>query len=211
MNALNILAVGAHPDDIEFGVGGTLLKHRASGDNVQIIILTSGELGGSDPDIREREAAEAAAMLDAEITFCRLPDGSVPDGKPTIDVIERVIRKFSPNTAYIHSIHDTHQDHRAAALASQVALRPASRLYAYQAPSATTGFTPQRYPDITPYLEPKMNLIRAHKSQHEMRGYLDEDYVTSTARYWGLRAGCHYTEPMEIIFDRDTQPDVFTA
>jgi two-component system, NtrC family, response regulator HydG len=207
---MKVLAVGAHPDDIEFGVGGTLLKHKASGDELHIIVLTSGELGGSEPEVREREAAEAAALLGADITFCRLHDGSVPDGKPTIDVVERVTRRFTPTIAYIHSVNDTHQDHRAAAYASQVALRNVNKLYAYQAPSATTGFTPQRYPDITPYIDSKMNLVRAHKSQHEMRRYLDEDYVLSTARYWGLRAGCHYTEPMEVIFDRDEQPDVFT-
>lgn len=206
---MKILAVGAHPDDIEFGAGGTLLKHRASGHQVQLIILTSGELGGSDPEVREREASEAAALLDADITFCRLHDGSVPDGKPTIDVIERVTKRFLPDVAYIHSVHDTHQDHRAAAYASQVALRGVSKLYAYQAPSATTGFTPQRYPDITRFTEAKLELVRAHKSQHEMRQYLDADYVTSVGRYWGLRAGCHYTEPMEVIFDRDPQPDVF--
>ena len=208
---MKVLAVGAHPDDIEFGVGGTLLKHRASGHEVHLVILTSGELGGSDPEVREREAAEAAAILDADITFCRLPDGSVPDGKPTIDVIERVAKKFLPDLAYIHAIHDTHQDHRAAAHASQVALRSVNRLYAYQTPSATTGFTPQRYPDITPFIDRKLELVRAHKSQHEVRRYLDEDYVLAVGRYWGLRAGCHYTEPMEVIFDRDARPDVFTA
>jgi LmbE family N-acetylglucosaminyl deacetylase len=207
---IKVLAVGAHPDDVEFGAGGTLLKHRASGHEIHVIVLTSGELGGSDSGEREREALRAAELLGASLTFCHLPDGRVPDGKQTIDAIEQVTRKFLPDVAYIHSVNDTHQDHRAAAYASRVALRDARRLYAYQAPSATTGFTPQRYPDITPFLKGKLDLVRAHKSQHEIRRYLDEDYVTATGRYWGLRAGCAFAEPLEIIFDRDSRPDRFT-
>jgi LmbE family N-acetylglucosaminyl deacetylase len=208
---MRILAVGAHPDDIEIGAGGTLAKHLASGDVIHILVLTSGETGrGQHPvEIREREACEAALLLDAEITLAQLPDSRLPDGKPTIDVIENTARAFKPDIAYIHSVHDTHQDHRAAAYASQVALRSAKKLYAFQSPSATTGFTPQRYPDITEFVSGKLNLIEAHKSQQDMRQYMEHDYVKATARYWGLRAGCSCTEPMEVIFDRDPDPGLF--
>jgi LmbE family N-acetylglucosaminyl deacetylase len=209
---MRVLAIGAHPDDVEFGAGGTLLKHQANGHSIHILVLTSGETGCGDysPDIREREAMDAAAILDAGITFGRLPDSRLPDGKQTIDVIEEAVAKFCPDIAYTHSVHDTHQDHRAAALASRVALRGASRLYAYQAPSATSEFMPQRYPDITPFIDAKMSLIRAHKSQYETRRYMEEDYVTATAHYWGLHAGSRLSEPMEIIFDRDSHPDSFS-
>jgi LmbE family N-acetylglucosaminyl deacetylase len=209
---MKILAIGAHPDDIEFGAGGTLLKHQASGHGMHLLVLTSGETGCGrhSPETREREAIEAATLLGATITFGRLPDSKLPDGKPAIDIIERVVAAFCPDIAYTHSVHDTHQDHRAAALASRVALRQVSQLYAYQAPSATNEFVPQRYPDITGFIDGKMDLIRAHKSQYEMRRYMEEDYVRSTAHYWGIHAGCQLTEPMEVIFHRDTRPDSFT-
>jgi LmbE family N-acetylglucosaminyl deacetylase len=206
-----VLAIGAHPDDIEFGAGATLLKHQASGHEIHVLVLTSGETGCGDyaTNVREHEALAAAELLGAAITFGRLPDAHLPDGKPTIDVIERVTAAFSPDIAYIHSIHDTHQDHRAAARASQASLRTVQKLYAYQAPSATPEFTAQRYPDITDFLPGKMDLIKAHQSQFEMRRYMETEYVEATARYHGLRAGCRHAEAMEIIADRDPRPDVF--
>jgi LmbE family N-acetylglucosaminyl deacetylase len=208
---MKILAVGAHPDDIEFGAGGTLAKHAACGDEIHILVLTSGETGlGFHPtSTREREAREAAMLLDADLTLAHLPDSRLPDGKQTIDEIEAVAAAVKPDIGYIHSVHDTHQDHRAAAHASRVALRGVTKLYAFQAPSATTEFQPHRYPDITNFIEPKLELIRAHKSQCDLRRYMEEEYVTSTAEYWGIRAGCRFTEPMEVIADRDASPSAF--
>lgn len=208
---MRVLAVGAHPDDIEFGAGGTLAKHHENGDVIELLVLTSGETGRGhhSVEVREREACEAALLLDAEISIARLADAHVSDGKPTIDVVEAATAAFRPDVAYIHSVNDTHQDHRAAALASRVALRSVTKLYAFQGPSASTAFTPQRYPDITNFMQAKLRLIEAHKSQCDVRPYMAADFIEATARYWGLRAGCRYTEPMEVIHDRDPLPEAF--
>jgi LmbE family N-acetylglucosaminyl deacetylase len=207
---MRIIAIGAHPDDVEIGAGGTLAKHQANGDDISIIVLTSGETGRLHypVHIREMEASAAAALLDADITLAQLPDSELPDGKPTIDVIENAACVPGYDIAYIHSLHDTHQDHRAAAHASRVALRSVPKIYAFQSPSATAEFTPVRYTDITKFMPHKLELIRAHKSQ-DIRQYMQDGYIQATAQFYGLKAGCCHSEPFEVVMDRDSHPGHF--
>jgi len=204
-----VLAVGAHPDDVEFGVGGTLIKHVANEDVVHILVLTRGESGGEAPEVRSHEAEHAALFMGAGVTIGTLPDTKVQE-KDAIDLIEAVACQVKPDIAYVHSVQDTHQDHRAAAYASRVALRSARKLYAFQAPSATGEFTPARFTDIGLFTESKLRAIAFHKSQAGHRRYLERDYVLATGHYWGIRSGgCTYAEALEVIFDRDFSPENF--
>jgi LmbE family N-acetylglucosaminyl deacetylase len=205
-----VLAIGAHPDDVEFGAGGTLLKHGDAGDVLHILVLTRGESGSAAPEVRRIEAEEAAGHLGAGITVADLQDTRVEE-KAAIDVIEAAAGMFRPDVVYTHSVHDTHQDHRAAAHASRVALRSAARkVYAYQSPSTTEEFRPARFPDIGLYPDEKMKLIEFHKSQSGQRRYLEREYVQATARYWGVRAGlCEFAEALEVIIDRDWSAEEF--
>jgi len=205
-----VLAVGAHPDDIEFGAGGTLLKHVAAGDYVNILVLTSGESGGEAPEVRKAEAERAGLFIGAVTTDVgSLPDTRVQE-KDAIDAIEAAVANYKPHIAYIHSAHDTHQDHRAAAYAARVALRGARKLYAYQAPSATGCFEPQRFTDISMFIDGKLRAIGFHASQAGKRRYLENDYVMATGHYWGVQAGdCDHAEAFEVVFDRDYAADAF--
>lgn len=204
-----VLAVGAHPDDIEFGVGGTLLKHKAAGDLIWILTLTRGESGGADPAVRYREAEEAARSLGASYAIKDLPDTFVTE-KAAIDAVEEIYGVSAPDIAYIHSVNDTHQDHRAAGFGGRVALRGVPKLYAYQAPSATEEFAPARFVNIDSHTGGKLKLIEFHKSQAGHRRYLEDEYVLATARYWGMRGGaCLHAEPLEVLHDRDAGADLF--
>lgn len=197
-----IIAVGSHPDDIEFGVGGILVRHIAEGDEVHILVLSRGESGGTDTQTRSAEAAAAAHSIGATITQGLLTDTFIGE-KAAIDLIDSVLRIFPSDIAYIHSVHDTHQDHRTAAYASRVALRKVPQVYAFQAPSSTDDFRPAKFPDITGYLDEKMLLIGHHITQKD-RPYLSEEYVRGHASYWGHRRGLYpYAEPLEVILDRD--------
>jgi LmbE family N-acetylglucosaminyl deacetylase len=203
-----ILAIGAHPDDIECGVGATLLKHIACGDQVHILVLTQGEAGTEMREVRRMEAEDAAAFIGASITVASLPDTMVSE-KAAIDAIEAVALGIDPDIAYIHTVHDMHQDHRAAAMASRVALRRVGRLHAFQAPSATSEFSPQRFTNVTLTLAGKLELLRYHKSQKH-RHYMQEGFMAATACYWGIRAGnCAAAEALEVIVDRDFSPHDF--
>lgn len=110
---VDILAFGAHPDDVELGCGGTLAKEIAAGKTVAIVDLTRGELGtrGS-AEIRDKEAAEAARILGVSVREnLRMRDGFfVNDEKHQLEVI-KMIRKYQPELVICNAIRDRHIDH----------------------------------------------------------------------------------------------------
>jgi LmbE family N-acetylglucosaminyl deacetylase len=193
-----VLAIGAHPDDVELGCGGTLAKHRARGDEVRILTLSRGAVGGN-ADVRAREAQLAADMLGATLDFGDLPDAAIPDNIGTIQMIEAVIRAFAPTHVYTHSLQDTHQDHRTVHNATVVAARDVPQLYCYQSPSSTVDFRPQLFVDISAYIDTKLRLIDAHASQVQRRANVQGDLIVATARYWGRYAGYVLAEPLHIV------------
>ena len=193
-----VLAIGAHPDDVEIGCGGTLAKHRAMGDEVRILILSRGAVGG-DMATRTQEAAHAAGILDASLEIADLPDTQISDGIATIEVIRRVIRSFSPTHIYTHSNHDAHQDHRSAHAASIVAARGVNNIYAYQSPSSNVDFRPNHFIDVSDYLGKKIEALAAHESQITRSASLQKDRIVATALYWGRHLGHTMVEPMEVI------------
>jgi LmbE family N-acetylglucosaminyl deacetylase len=196
-----VMAISAHPDDSEWGCGGTLAKHADKGDAVSIVVLTQGEAGTELAEIREREAHEAAEIIGASCSVGELPDTKLAE-KAAIDLIENAVALNGlPDVAYIHSRSDTHQDHRAAAYAASVALRGVPHLYSYQTPSATEAFSPARISLITEdQLETKLAMLSRHKSQACHRWYMQPDYVRSAAVYWARSAG-GYAEGLEVIRD----------
>ena len=197
-----VLAIGAHPDDVEIGVGGILLRHVDAGDEVSILTLTGGEHGG-EADQRARESERAAALISARLFRTSLPDRSITDGAETISEIKRVIDEVRPTTLYTHTPRDVHQDHRNAHHATLVAAREVPRVLCYQAPSSTVDFRPTRFVSIDAFLDRKLASIRAYGSQVEIRAYLDEELLRSTARYWARFAACRYAEPLEVVRDAD--------
>jgi len=193
-----VLAIGAHPDDVEIACGGTLLRHRAQGDSVTLLTLTDGQEGGMHTT-RRGESAAAAAQLGARLFWGGLRDTQVADGQPTIKVIEDVIAQIQPDIIYTHTQNDSHQDHRNTFLATTVAARRIANLFCYQSPSATINFKPNRFIEINEQLSDKLQLISIYKSQTSKCAYLDPDLIRSTARYWGRFAGNKLVEPLEIV------------
>ncbi len=196
-----VLAVGAHPDDVEIGAGGTLLSHRASGDQVTILTLSGGARGGDEAS-RRREAEAAAAVIGARLLMEDLEDTRIRESDPTVAIIERVIADLRPTIIYTHSINDVHQDHRNTHSAAMVASRAVPYVLCFQSPSATIAFRPSRFVSIEHTLEGKLEAIRAFGSQASTRDYLDEDLLRATARYWARFGGESAVEPFEVVRDR---------
>jgi LmbE family N-acetylglucosaminyl deacetylase len=192
-----VLAIGAHPDDVEIGVGGILAQHRYLGHRVGILTLSRGAAGGKSVQ-REREAKQAAKILDAELYIKDLPDTRISHGPDTIDTIERVINELRPDVIYVHSPRDLHQDHRATYEATRVAARDVPSLYAYQGPSTTIEFRPTRFVDVESNMSRKLAALTAYKSQ-ACRAYLDPEMIRSTAAYWGRFAQYQLVEPLEVV------------
>ena len=191
-----ILAIGAHPDDVEIGVGGTLARHRAEGDQVTILTLSRGAAGG--PALRRAyEAKHAAALLGAELILDDLPDTRLSCGPETIGAIEEAVRVVQPDIVYTHSPNDRHQDHRATFEATRIAARGVPNVYAYQSPSTTIDFRPTRFVDVGSWLDAKLAALSAYASQGE-RAYIQEMQIHSTAAYWGRFAQYSLVEPLEI-------------
>ena len=193
-----VLAVGAHPDDVEIGVGGILASHRAAGDQVTILTLSRGGKGGA-PDDRQHESLRSAELLGARLFLEDLVDTEITNTGPTVAIIERVVREVNPTIVYTHSVHDRHQDHRATHEATVVATRAVDTVACFQSPSSTVDFRPTRFVSIDGFTEKKLELLQCFQSQADIRSYLEPDFVLATARYWSRYGGGTSVEPLEIL------------
>jgi two-component system, NtrC family, response regulator HydG len=196
-----VLAIGAHPDDVEIGMGAALAKHRSAGDRLVIAIATSGAAGGV-ADIRQQEAHAAAIKLGAELMCGNLQDTCVPEGAPTIKWLTSIMSAIEPEIVYTHSVHDTHQDHRAVHRASLVATRNVPEVLCYQSPSSTPSFSPTRFLDVSDFFDIKQSVLAVYETQSGIRAYLAPDLIRSTARYWGRFGGYGLVEPFEVLRSR---------
>jgi hypothetical protein len=113
MIKLDILAFGAHPDDVELGAGGTIAMEVANGKKVGIIDLTRGELGSrGNADIRDKEAIESARILGVEMRMnLGLRDGFFLDNEVNQLEVIKWIRYFKPEVVLCNVINDRHTDH----------------------------------------------------------------------------------------------------
>ncbi|MCW2601796.1 MAG: response regulator [Frankiales bacterium] len=196
-----VLAVGAHPDDVEIGVGGILAAHRDAGDSVVILTLSRGAKGG-EPNDRQNESLRSAELLGARLFLEDLTDTEITSTGPTVAMIERVIRQVNPSIVYTHTAHDRHQDHRAVHEATIVAARAIDTVACFQSPSSTIDFRPTRFVSIDGFTEKKLELLKCFESQVEIRKYLDPEFVLSTARYWSrFSSNSESCEPLEVIRD----------
>ncbi len=109
---MNILAIGAHPDDIEFGCGGTLFKYSESGHKVYMLVLSKGDKGG-DPDVRQKEQEDSARILKVEkLFFSDYVDTEIVQSQKLITEIESFLKEVKPDFIFAQYSDDTHQDHR---------------------------------------------------------------------------------------------------
>jgi LmbE family N-acetylglucosaminyl deacetylase len=196
-----VLAIGAHPDDVEIGAGGALAVHADLGHEIAILTLCQGSRGG-EAERRAAESQTAARILSAELYLENLDDTGIGEGDPTVGVISRVVDAVAPTTIYTHSIHDVHQDHRNTHSAVMVAAQDVGRVYCYQSPSATVDFRPTRFVSIDRQLDRKLEAIASFDSQVEVRTYLEPDLIQSIARSWSRFAEGRFAEAFEVIRDR---------
>jgi LmbE family N-acetylglucosaminyl deacetylase len=193
-----VLAIGAHPDDVEIGCGGCLIHHHSQGDLVNILTLSRGEAGGNG-SARVKESQIAAQLLQAQLFMGDLSDTHISDGASTIHLIEEIISQIQPTHIYTHSQHDDHQDHRHTYLASIVACRKISNFYCFQSPSSTIDFKPHLFVDISQQIAQKIKVLSLYQSQMHRGPYLHEEMIRASALYWGRFMNYGLVEPMEVI------------
>jgi len=161
---MNILAIGAHPDDIEYGCAGTLIKYAERDHRIHLMILTGGEEGGSGKE-RNREQSAAAEIIRAKQVFWGgYRDTQLPLNKEVIDKIEEVLVEVKPDLILVNYGDDTHQDHRVLTEATMSATRYVRNVLFFEVPT-TQNFNPQVFVDVSDTLERKFQVLKAHESQ----------------------------------------------
>lgn len=182
---MNILAIGAHPDDIELGCGGSLLKAARNGVNVFMYIVTRGSSAGSVVK-RSNEIISSAKYLGAKALWIdNYEDSAVYLTKELINSIEFFIRKTRADVVYTHPIQDNHHDHRAIGQATIEAGRFTPNILAYENPS-TKNFLPVLYSDISDVIFEKIRLIELYGSQNS-KAFLSSNSVKGLAEYRAIQ------------------------
>jgi LmbE family N-acetylglucosaminyl deacetylase len=194
---VNVLAVGAHPDDIEAGCAGTLSLHNLIDDEIYFLVLTRGEVSG-DPKVKEVSCRESAELLGAAgLFFGDLKDTRIPDGIETISVIEKVMDEVSPEVVYAHSHKDVHQDHRRAAFATLSAARNCRRILMFETPNTLREFSPQVFTDIGSTFELKREALKLFGNESR-RFRLAAKAIEGLAVFRGFQAGVRVAEAFEV-------------
>jgi len=196
-----VLAVGAHPDDVELGCAGALALHKLNGDRVYLLCLTKGEASGN-IEVRERECRMAAEMLGVDgLFFGGLEDTEVHDGRESIDIIEKIIDQVKPDIIYAPTPKDTHQDHRNTGLATMSAGRRCKMILLYEGASTQRDFVPQVFVNIEKTFELKRKVTRVFGSQlnNHSGGYSSAvKGIEGLAKYRGYQAGLNVAEAFEV-------------
>lgn len=200
MHKLDILAFGAHPDDVELGCGGTLLGAIAEGKKVGVIDLTLGELGTRGTvEQRAKEAKNAAVLMGISVREnLGMADGFFENNKTNQLLIIETIRRFQPVIVFCNAPADRHPDHgRASKLVedaaflaglskietahngvAQFAWRPTQVFHYIQ----SRGLTPNFVVDISAHMDKKMESILAHSSQfYDPNSKEPETFISGTA------------------------------
>jgi bacillithiol biosynthesis deacetylase BshB1 len=220
---VDVLAIFAHPDDVELTVGGTLLKLKSLGYKTGALDVTRGEMGTrGTPEIRRGEADNAAKILQLDLRHnLELADGHVWNDEVSRTKLVRVLRELKPKVLFTHQLEDPHPDHNHIAQL----VRESARLSSMKNYDRETGdeyikvpivahavFSQRDAPsfvvDISGFADAKMQAIRAHVSQFynpdstepetrlTTKGFLDE--IEIRMRYFGSLIGTSAGEPFYV-------------
>ena len=207
---MKILAIGAHPDDIELGCGGMLIKAAREGHEVSMYTLTRGSASGNSKQ-RSEESRRSAQFIGAkQLWIDNFEDSKLSVTSDLINHIEHFINKANPDLILTHSQGDIHHDHRAIAAATIEAARFNSNVLSYEIP-LTRHFEPKIFYDISDVVYEKVELIEIFWSQQN-KLYLKANAIKGLAEYRALQSrlntGVRYAEAFEVLkicFDKNFQ------
>lgn len=217
---MNILCIAAHPDDIEILCAGTLIRYSQMGHKVFMAIFSSGNMGDLliPPEelsvIRETEARDAAAVIDATIIWAGIMDEHIFPCLKQRRIMIDILRKADPDVIITHSPNDYHPDHRAVSQLvfdsyfqkglpfipdqAEPACRFGQAQIYYMDNLGGIDFNPSEYVDISDVFELKKQMLACHNSQLETMEDLAStnlmEMIEIHARFRGLAAGCVYAE-----------------
>ena len=222
---LDILAFGAHPDDVEISVGGTLISEARQGKKVGLIDLTRGEMGTRGTvEIRNQEAEEARKIIGAVVRDnLEIPDAFLETNAENLEKVIRVIRKYQPEIVITNAPTDRHPDHgHAASLVVDACFKAGLRKYKVDG-TGENAWRPRviyQYMqfyihqagfvyDISHVIDDKVACVLAHKSQFFDPESKEPETVISSPQFkenlraraseYGIQSGFDYGEPLMLI------------
>ena len=201
----NILVFGAHPDDIEIGMGGTVAKLSRLGYNVKLVIATLPNFTERDKkEERKMEAIRSSKVLGCpEPDFLDLPTEQMVHSRKLIGIMDKYMLDYKPAAVFTQWIGDSHQDHQTLTKSVISGSRDTTDLYMYETtiPGGITeqAFRPQLFINMTDYIEPKKSALECFESQQARCGPIWIDAIVGRAAYRGYQLNCKYAEAFEII------------
>ena len=195
---MRILAIGAHPDDIELFCGGVLMRAIREGHEVRCLICSDGETQGFHNNERVKEQKEAWKFLRVKKGYMlSLPDGQLQHNAKLVSKIDKVIKEYKPDIVFSHSEVDPHQDHVAVARCVRSANRTWEFNWITYCPyDLRSVFIPNFFVNLDGDYENKKKLLKIFKTQSD-RWYFREEVLIS--RSMGSNIG-KYVEPFRIEF-----------
>tara|TARA_Y100001972_G_scaffold70787_1_gene86109 strand:- start:470 stop:1120 length:651 start_codon:yes stop_codon:yes gene_type:complete len=209
-----IMAIGAHPDDIEFGCGGTILKHKNNNDFVAYVCMTDTEsVDGVTGNVLRTKQQNASEVYDAvdvlgcdTVDFLPFKDLHVPFSFDAVSGLEKLIRKYEIDTIYTHWAGDANQDHISTFKTTMAAARYVPNVYCYeQIPvprMSENQMVVNYYVDITSEFDKKIQASLCHESQitkYKEHGFNVEENLEILARFRGIQSKCQYAEAFQTI------------
>lgn len=218
MDKLSVLAVGAHPDDVELLCGGTLARYAREGHRVTICHVQNGDLGHAQipraelAAIREEEAKNAGALIGAEVISLGISDLDVYPDRETRLRFTDLVRRAKPDVILAHSPDDYMPDHTITSrlifeasfgssvpqLLTEHEFHPKVPPVYYMDTLAGVNFLPQEYVDISGVIDLKKEMLLKHNSQITwMRDHDHIDFIEfmlAQSRFRGLQCGVMYAE-----------------
>ena len=204
----NILAIGAHFDDIELGCGGTVARHVANGDNVIMLVLTDSAYYNYDGtpvrtvEVALQEGEAAAKILNVkELISIGLETKTLQYGFELIEIINKVIDDNNIDTIYTHWDKDVHQDHSAIGKATFNAARHVKNVLMYRSNwyHTSSEFRGNYYSDISKFMDTKIASVKAHENEYKKFGQGWIDFFVNENSNAGKEIGVEYAEKFEIV------------
>lgn len=194
-----VLAIAAHPDDLELACGGTLARMVDAGHEVHAVIMSHGAVGG-DASVRPDEARAGGSFLGIEdVEVHDLPDTHLGlAGGEMIRLIEAAIGRVDPHLILTHSKNDQHQDHHAVHEATLRAARQHHSIICFESPSVTKEFSPDIFVDVEDYVQVKVESVLAHRNQAG-KPYMMPDVVEGIVTFRGRQAKLSRAEGFETV------------
>ena len=200
-----MIAFGAHPDDIEIGMGGTVAKLTGMGYDVRLVIATLPNFVKTDT----KEERKQESIMSAKVMGCKTPEfldlspEEIVFNRKFVTQISKIIQELNPEAIFTQWIGDTHQDHQSLTRAVIAAARDSNDLFMYETtiPGGISehAFRPQLYVDVTDTIDIKRDALDCFDSQQIRCGPLWIDSLVGRCSYRGYQMSAKYAEAFEVI------------